>query len=1265
MRKTSALVLLGLSQSVMASGEMISLATSPLFISSTVAPNIYLLLDDSGSMDWEVLSPQYWHECAYDPNGNGSFSSAACGGLITDGTFYTYFSGASNQINYIYQNSDNVYGTGCNKSTFANSVQACSGSNTYEWRFYTPDLNGVYYDNDTTFTPWPGPCISTGTACANASFTAARSNPYSGTSGYSVTQNLSGMIYEVWMDNRGFSGTQPQRGNNVNATTGANGVVDLWDDHIRIVVNSANATVTSYKYNPTKTGMNPTITLQATLSGTACFNALGSSALVTQMYAGTLAYNSTGGTGCLTLAQAQQNIANWYQYYRKHNLAARNAFAAVVATAPNYKYALSTINDNNGDTLFVPFPASTVTNYTSQNNTIVTSLFNLPQQALGTPTPGGLSQAGTYFQGGLSGRTNPIATACQQNYTMVVTDGFWNDSSGVPNAVGNCDGDAYSKTLADVACYYYNTDLSSLANQVPTNSNDPANWQHMVTYGVGFGITGNLVAGANGWPTPPLVSNSNWGDPFTDPQAAVDDLWHAAWNSHGVYLDATKSSQVASSLSSILSNISSRQGSNSSVAQNSSTLQTTTQVYQAGFNTNNWQGSFLAFPVNANGSIGATASWDAGCVLTGGTCANPAGSNAGLNNTQRVILTRDWSNTGYQSIAFEFPTNYTTLGPTYSTRFTGLMQYAPYAITTSNSAQISANQAYGQALFNYFRGDRTQEAQNGGTYTMRNRNGRLGDIIDSSPTYVGAPSSYFTGTLASSYSTFASTYANRTPMVYIGANDAMLHGFRASDGRELVAYIPGDRVMYSKIAGLSQTSYTHQNYVDGEVITGDAQVNGNWATVLVGSLHGGGQGIYALNVTNPALFSESTPSNLLLWEFTDDNDADMGYSFSVPSIVRVNNGSGTTSWAVIIGNGYNNSQSDGKASTTGLASLMVLLLNGPSAGVWTQGTNYFKIPVGTGSVAAPNGLSTPTPVDINGDGIVDYVYAGDLNGNMWRFDLTSSTPATWSTKATLLFNANNATAGDEPITVAPIVTAHPLGGSFGQLVYFGTGKYLETSDNTQASQATQAFYAIWDQNKGATVTKASLLQQQILGEVTTSYTLPTGGTQTYTQRNVSANAINWAAGSGQNLGWYINLIENGASSNFGERVVQPAIVRNGTVIFVTLIPSSSSCTAGGTSWIMELDAATGGRLNQSPIDFNGDNQFNSSDYVALTVAGKTTMVAAGGFQSPTGITARPSIILGSSKTSEIKVVNGTGGVASFNENPGAHNLGRQTWRQLK
>ncbi|HRE31157.1 MAG TPA: PilC/PilY family type IV pilus protein, partial [Candidatus Berkiella sp.] len=292
--------------------------------------------------------------------------------------------------------------------------------------------------------------------------------------------------------------------------------------------------------------------------------------------------------------------------------------------------------------------------------------------------------------------------------------------------------------------------------------------------------------------------------------------------------------------------------------------------------------------------------------------------------------------------------------------------------------------------------------------------------------------------------------------------------------------------------------------------------------------------LYALDVTNPTNFTEANAANVYLFEFSDINDPDFGYVQGQPVIAKVRTGLNQSKWAIIINNGYNSTVADGNASTTGRAALFILFIEQGANGAWVADQSYIKIPVGPTNLTTPNGLSSPYAVDVDGDYIVDYVYAGDLKGNMWKFDLRNTTPVNWKNNATLLFTASNTTAGDQPITAPPVVGAHPNGLSYGVMVYFGTGKYLELADNSTTNQSTQSFYGIWDKLQGVTVAKSGLVQQQILAEVTSN---------SNNYRVVSSNAVNWNT----NLGWYLNLYVN--NSNNGERQISQPLLRNGNVIF--------------------------------------------------------------------------------------------------------------------
>jgi type IV pilus assembly protein PilY1 len=300
----------------------------------------------------------------------------------------------------------------------------------------------------------------------------------------------------------------------------------------------------------------------------------------------------------------------------------------------------------------------------------------------------------------------------------------------------------------------------------------------------------------------------------------------------------------------------------------------------------------------------------------------------------------------------------------------------------------------------------------------------------------------------------------------------MLHGFAVSDGSEKLAYVPN--TVFANLSKLTsadygeQTTIPHQYYVDGSPTVGDAYGNFGthcpstspcWRSILISGLRKGGQGLFALDVTDPTTFDESNAAKVVVWEFTNTDDTDLGYSFSQPSIVKMANGR----WAAVFGNGYN-------STGTGHAVLYIVFLDGFSDGIWTAGTDFIKLDTGVGNLTTiPNGLATPAAVDVDGNFMVNLIYAGDLQGNMWRFNVSSSNPSDWSATPPVKIFTGTAT---QPITTRPEVGPNPQGlppgsvgvsGSAGVMVYFGTGKYLESVDTlTPPIQTTQTFYGLLD-----------------------------------------------------------------------------------------------------------------------------------------------------------------------------------------------------------
>jgi type IV pilus assembly protein PilY1 len=414
----------------------------------------------------------------------------------------------------------------------------------------------------------------------------------------------------------------------------------------------------------------------------------------------------------------------------------------------------------------------------------------------------------------------------------------------------------------------------------------------------------------------------------------------------------------------------------------------------------------------------------------------------------------------------------------------------------------------------------------------------------------------------------------------------------------------------------------------------------SWHTVLAGGLNAGGQGIYALDITAPSTFAATSTSaqNTVLWEFSDADDADMGYSYSQPAIVRLHNGQ----WAAVFGNGYNNRDNDGSQSTTGDAVLFIVDIE--------TGSLIRKISTEYGTTGTPNGLATPAVIDFDGDFVADYVYAGDLEGNMWKFDITDADEANWdvafrdgSNVPQPLYVARDASSNRQPITVRPDIGRGQNGLDI--MVYFGTGIYVQTSDLTDTSS--QSFYGILDTGTRFTG-RGSLGAQSVL------YQGAISGTPV---RVTSDNATG-------TRGWYMDLPDS------GERSVANPILRAGRIIFVTTVPNSDPCLSGGTSWLMELNALNGKRLDIPPFDLNGDGLFTLLDYVQVdfdvngdgTVDSSDVLPPSGkGFST---LLPTPGIL--TSVDTEYKYTpTSSGSLEMTTENPGQFALGRQSWGQLR
>lgn len=1304
----------------------LSVAQTPLFLGATVQPNIYFVSDDSGSMDWETMMPPYWRYDAYDPDelrtGANSDNSET---LVTYGTWFAAeFDGTDSTgggYGYIYGRdsgglTDNVYTLDCTH-TYRSYAEDCGdGTNSpldVDWRVRASGLNKVFYNPDITYEPWGGPCSPSGPDCTDANYTAAKNDSFSTQPGFTIIRNLDtdgdaqggAFVYEVWIDDSGYTDTDgagsdgPDAANRFDGTgvvngdpAAPNGWVDLWDTHIRIRVGGTTtqqATVETVTYGPQSAtvGLSETVTNVATVTGTACYDVLGNKALVRGAQAAA-DYTTTGAAGCRTIAEARQDIANWYQYYRRRAHPVKNAVAAVINAQPNFRYGMTLINEDQPETtndIFIEVP--TVADVTAHNSNIIETYFAYEQESNGTPLRTALENAGEYYSGNTT-TDKPIIYSCQKNFTILFTDGYWN---GTTPSVGNTDGDAVSNTVADVAYEYYINDLiATMDNNVKLDADEDdlkllgtydsvnnTTHQHMVTFTVAFGVTGTLTDADNdgnpdtnyvgsGWSvaTPNIPEkDGNWGPASAD-QDKINDLWHAAYNSSGTFASASNPDEIADKLISAISNIAARISSAAAVALNSGTLNANSRVYQASFDSNDWSGSIKSIPIQ-DGPVD-----DLPLGAPDGLDDSPA--ECSTHPTLGELCDEEWD-------AAEILAGRTAVSRQIFTMNSDTNVGVPFRVLADLGATQQASlklnpdtllvesDAIAQQRLDYVRGDDSNEGSAAGEFRVRKviaaGKTKLGDIIHSAPAYVAEPNFFIPDNLENaSYNAFKIAKRNRTPMVYVGANDGMLHAFNASTtnakGEESFAYVPGGLIKKLPLLASQDYNVSHVYFVDGSPVTFDFY-NGGWKTMLSASVGAGGQLVYGLDITDPDTFGAAD----VKWEFTDEpkvvagntlGDVDLGYVLGDVSYARMNNGQ----WVVIFGNGFNNTQADGNVSTTGNAAIYVVdALTGALIKKFDTQMGTAQDPTGS---ARPNGISRVTPIDINGDFKADYLYAGDLFGNVWKMDVTSSSVASWDAAHKSagipkpFFVAKDPTNKNQPITTAVSVKRHPVNVNE-TLVLFGTGSYFQVND--AATAQTQTFYAIWDDDTAAQYTRNKLLEQEILSVETV---VGTDGITREFRVTSSADAdpiykIDWAT----DKGWYMDL---GFTPDVGERVNVEPVLRGNRVIFVTLTPDPDPCNAGGSSWIMELNADDGSRLNISPFDVNGDGIIDDLDIVDF---GGDANTITSGVRSKEGIVAKPGI-LNTKGDKELKFFSGTtGNIETVTESINQNQKDRQSWRQLR
>lgn len=819
-----------------------------------------------------------------------------------------------------------------------------------------------------------------------------------------------------------------------------------------------------------------------------------------------------------------QNFANYFHYYRNRNLSIVAALTKAFVDIDFMRVGAFRINNRN-----------TVTMYDMGIQADRDGFYALITAINGnnsTPNRIAIDHIGNQFR--RIGAGAPVQLACQMNAGMLFTDGYSNQ--GGP-AVGNLDGglgapfaDSIADKKGDIVARHYmqniRPDLQAGLVRVPpacaTANPDPRldcrTDPHMNFYGVTLGAIGtvygvNAAATANPYANPPA-----WPGRCDDCLEAVDELWQATLIGRGRYINASSPVAISQAMNDVVNAVLDSTQPVGTPPVAGARVGTDSATYQTGFavrnNARDWVGSLQAFRINADGSIGAQL-WSAAELL-------PAASS------RNILAMRTPGPAATRSVVPFLASNF---GTTEAARAT--------AIGVS-LASFTANYTPGMTMtdaFNYLRGDQSRE-QSVEPLGFRSRSGRLGDIVNSTAEVETKRSFYpafdaLPGTEGDAYRAYLATKRTSfTNSVYVGANAGMLHAFNADTGAELFSYVPNGAI--SQMGLLLARNYQHRYFVDGQINVTDAVINGNWGTVLLGNMGRGGRSVFAINVTDPTAVDASK----VMWELPT-NDNDLGLGLGRVEVMYGEDGA----WYAVFGNGLNSTNSN-----------PVLYLVNLSTGVVTR-----RITANDGGDFT-NGLTRIALADVNGNGRVDAVYGGDFQGNVWKFDLSSTSNSSWGVglAGNPLARARDINGDPQPITGGLTVSRGPSGGV---MVHFGTGRYLTDSDAVAGgTQQLQTLYGVWDRGAVSGITRASLQGQTITGLIGT------------TGRTISNNRVNYAT---QN-GWFLDL-RVGSTASTGERMIGDPRVIGQTITIPTSEPSSDNqCAPGLRSWGYRLDLFSGG-----------------------------------------------------------------------------------------
>ena len=1207
-----------LATGILSSANLAQAAVSqaPLNLVEGVAPNMLFTLDESGSMSW-----------GYVPDADSSVAKRLTSQMNDEGNYNTYASVSSR-------------------------------------RFYSHRTNPMYYNPHVIYEIPPAFKEDGSEYKLTTSFTSAPINGFRPNDGSKNLSSSYRAVYEHRMPvNDPKYAVHPNYSSNHVAD---NGVKDVGRDYMKWInyrygggyweVNDAPAYYYEFDgdlVHTAGTKNTPAVLCSERrdderLGGERCYRVR----YVTE----SSAYDENGNR--LKHADGQdvdgrQNFAIWYSFYKTRALATLSAASiAFYDLSSNIRFSwqdLATCRSFDGSDE-VHCKKNGLQSYSEKHRGQFYSWLRDVYFNVGTPLPAAMIRAGEFYKSDMPWRMYPQdpaigqkntrnttenTLACRPSYHVLMTDGMWNtrqtykhvksvnwgnvswsgyyDNTEVSYPALNTDdsmpapyGDTTKKTLADIAMHYWKTDLRGLPNKVPPfmpyksagdndPRNNPATWQHMTNFIMGLGLTNSLnnpnipwegqthtgagynalKSGSVKWPVAGLSTSTDWWDNTTENNGTgldtnVYDLWHAAINSRGEFYSVESPESMVKAFKDIMNRIAERQSTAALPAIASSVEEVdkddpdsiqrlASYFYNSSFDSTDWSGDlekikkYITYEDSKRKEVSESV-WKA--------------SNKLPKHAERKIYTAGSVKNGMAEL------NENNI----SNELKNALNKLPDTGVVDNKWK---------ARLAFIRGDRTEEGK-----AFRERSSVLGDFLGSSPVLVSGArylegfANKVEGPNHTKYTAFVNTKKSRRAQVYIGGNDGMLHAFDAATGIEEFAFIP--TAVFSNLNRLTDLKYseTHHFFVDGTPEVADIYDGQNWRTILVGTLRAGGKGIFALDITDPDDIK-------LLWEL-DQNSAVFkdkvkpGYSFSKPTIARLHNGR----WAVVTGNGYENGDDSGKAA---------LYIIDAVTGALTK-----DLPVQS-TKATHNGLSTPKLVDYDGDGVADYAYAGDLHGNLWRFDLlgvdakenrektagsiygdktgnTDKFKVSYNKKPMFTAEFNN---NRQAITAPPSIVRHPDRLSY--LVVFGTGKYYEDGDKGGDVSIPQSMYAIWDEKTKAqdtsvvslNVSRSDLQQQKFEDQVTGENKIV--GVEREA-RVLSKNNVDWQS----KKGWVLDL-KVAELALVGEMLVDDMAVVGSTLLFSSLVPNDDPCADGSGNWLYAINPFTGGRTERHVFDTRGSD----------------------------------------------------------------------------